>query len=1548
MNGHRGHDSTTTLPCSTTRPLNNPGDGASTVKIPAFLNSLPRWLLKVPCNIQVFLRSILMTRVRSVDTTSMSRSTWPMPLPFPEVFKAGCHSKVSRSHVKRLVSLQIMVLDWFVLGRPTAAPDYIRIGSKLTARQWRVVRRFEDLVLDGNTPQFIDAKDMGRSAAKNESHEEALGALCRAASMVHVFDNYGGGNLRRPGYFNDEWLRCGSLVGRLPRGNPCTAKPIVSSRITVPDCPRFDPIDLLDSVTKEKYLKPKATGYNPQDVGIPPRVQLRASAPERLLLLKKLCGAGMLRPLVNGSFATGFENGMFAVNKDAERDRLVLDSRASNMLDPGQSVWSQAMASATALAGIYLQPKHVLTASGEDLKDYFYQFVVSEERIEKNVLCTKLSQREASYVFEQHFSEEQCPLAVGLSTLAMGDICAVEFAQCSHLALCLRNHVMKVNEIITLKGSIPRGLLHTGIIVDDLIILEQMTKECYDTMPPGSSNGSKRTAKARGAYVAASLPHNPKKGFVDELHSRFWGIEIDGLKGTLRSSSLRLWPTCLITMRVCSLGLATVGLLEALAGSWVALLSIRRRLFSVMEIVFEPLGIDDQKAVIRLSPELKDELISFVVIATLAVVNLRAEAAEFVVATDASTSALAAVKANLDSPIVEELTRHCLRKGAWSKLLLPHAAWLRQKGLLDVEDELPEGAFKSNPLWETMARSLTYTTSWKKMVRRDKHINILELQAFLKEEKRLCESKGGLRIPFALDSQVALGTVVKGRASSRVLNDLMRQSMAFPLGADVYEFFMYYPSEFNRADGPTRDRDPDGPDLEKPAWMSELAKGKYDLFDAWMDQNCRHFVRSSIPFDEIGCNLDIKPNRIARRLQRSRQKLNGSSQITSGTMRPSAVAGELHEAPVTKSTNDQCSKESEPYPQRHRWACDDSPAGVCSSQNRVSSGAAPRRSSILSEEALQLLDALPKSQFFFSPGFKDFTVPGALDLFSGRCGVAREMIACGAPWILVYDIERGPGQDLLQQEVRDVIRKLLMLGAFSTLGAAPICSSFSVAVTPPVRSSQFPRGLPGLRRNIRVKVQQGNSHNDFVYELVVIAEGMSVYYWIENPDTSWWWRQKKWRRFRSTLSPHIFRCCFCRFGTRWKKPTRIATNTKIRGLKLWCTCRTPHTVLRGNHPTRRIPWTLVAQPYPRGLCRILAAALCIEAQWCTGDKLNIAGCARVGSLRIGEAANPGPRRRVHRDGTLEDQPLQRPQTLALEARLLNEFLQWVRGYVNYNTEELFSLLPEFLATCLRCYGDLLYQTGGALSNLRHLLLAAQRWRPAVRPFMSQAWEMVDRWSAITPVNHRIPVPEVLVKAMCAISWHWGWYAWTGATILAFYGAGRLGEVLKCSREDLLLPEDLLEPSDSPTFLRLRQFKSKNRQPAKVQHMRISDATASRILSRIFIKVPMTSLLFDSTPYQYRKRWDAILATLGFDAKSGLTPGGLRGGSAVFHYRKGKPIGDLLWLLRLRSQSTLESYLQEVASLNVLAKLPESMRRSVFATAAIFDHLAAAKLQPGLL
>ena len=559
------------------------------------------------------------------------------------------------------------------------------------------------------------------------------------------------------------------------------------------------------------------------------------------------------------------------------------------------------------------------------------------------------------------------------------------------------------------------------------------------------------------------------------------------------------------------------------------------------------------------------------------------------------------------------------------------------------------------------------------------HINVLELRAHLREEKMLAATHRSLRIPFGIDSQVALGALTKGRAASKALNAELQKTLAYPLGSDLYGNYMYFLSEHNRADGPTRRRAVDDPDAELPVWWTSLSAGDPTLFDRWMRMHASEFCDDGPPFDELcsSTGIDLKPRR-SKQLRPSR-----------GLVLQARVKREKVEA--------------------EEWKYG-------------------RYETLLCDEALAVLYSFDRSQFFLPDNFEGFKMPGAIDLFSGCFGVAKEMIRYGCPWVLCFEWNRSRDEDLLDPAVRQKIEQLLRLGAVESLGAAPICASFSTAVTPPVRSARFPRGLPSLSGTMKVSVMQGNSHNDFLIVLVDICIEAKIAFFIENPDESWWWwRQRKWRRFRSSTSQHLFRLCFCRFGTPWQKATRIATNTALRGLKMWCQCHQRHTVLRGMHPIRKIPMTRVAQPYPAGLNRLLAIALCSFAGWCKKDKLNVAGCARTGSIRVGEATNPGPRSRrwVPRSGNLEDLPVQTSTTLALEARLLDEFLDWCNSSLaTIQAQELFQKVPSFLALTLRCYGNFLFQYGGALSNLRHVLIAAQRWQPLVRPFMATAWEIV--------------------------------------------------------------------------------------------------------------------------------------------------------------------------------------------------------------------------------
>lgn len=130
---------------------------------------------------------------------------------------------------------------------------------------------------------------------------------------------------------------------------------------------------------------------------------------------------------------------------------------------------------------------------------------------------------------------------------------------------------------------------------------------------------------------------------------------------------------------------------------------------------------------------------------------------------------------------------------------------------------------------------------------------------------------------------------------------------------------------------------------------------------------------------------------------------------------------------------------------------------------------------------------------------------------------------------------------------------------------------------------------------------------------------------------------------------------------------------------------------------------------------------------------------------------------------------------------------------------------------------------------------------------SPCWDLVAKWESVEPVSHRVPVPEGLVRAMVVVAWQLKWYGWAGITLIAFYGAGRVGEVLKCCREDLLFPSDILDKDHEGLFLRLRQFKSLGRQPARTQRMEIRDAAAVSLLSRIFEGFPRHLRLYQGSP-----------------------------------------------------------------------------------------------------
>eukprot|EP00439_Symbiodinium_sp_Y106_P053070 s5693_g7.t1 len=120
--------------------------------------------------------------------------------------------------------------------------------------------------------------------------------------------------------------------------------------------------------------------------------------------------------------------GLFAVLKDTKRDRLILDSRPANVLEEPPHFWTSSLAGASALLPIVLEPGQVLRISAAALRDFFYFFAVSQQRLQRNVIKARQALDLFGYSCEK-FKGADGLVRVGLSTLAMGDSSACEFAQ---------------------------------------------------------------------------------------------------------------------------------------------------------------------------------------------------------------------------------------------------------------------------------------------------------------------------------------------------------------------------------------------------------------------------------------------------------------------------------------------------------------------------------------------------------------------------------------------------------------------------------------------------------------------------------------------------------------------------------------------------------------------------------------------------------------------------------------------------------------------------------------------------------------------------------------------------------------------------------------------------------------------------------------------------------------------------------------------------------------------------------------------------------------
>ena len=266
---------------------------------------------------------------------------WPMPVPYPGLHKPGGRRGDRDVPRKLALNATVLVLSWLYLGQPGALsqPGPLALGSTLSKEQWAIVGTLERNTEAWNSQPLVGPADMGRSAAKVESCEEILRALeVRAASVASTTD-------RRPtGAAQAEFLASESY-GTLGI-EPCVlAQPIKADRLRFLGRPEFDPMPFLDKGSREVYQHPLRFARELPPEEQVPRTQVRCSRSEALKLLHVLDASGRLALRPASATRPRLYNGLFAIAKDLERDRMILDARGPNQVESTEQPWLRSMAS---------------------------------------------------------------------------------------------------------------------------------------------------------------------------------------------------------------------------------------------------------------------------------------------------------------------------------------------------------------------------------------------------------------------------------------------------------------------------------------------------------------------------------------------------------------------------------------------------------------------------------------------------------------------------------------------------------------------------------------------------------------------------------------------------------------------------------------------------------------------------------------------------------------------------------------------------------------------------------------------------------------------------------------------------------------------------------------------------------------------------------------------------------------------------------------------------------------------------------------------------
>ena len=585
----------------------------------------------------------------------------------------------------------MVTLNWLALGQCRSPPDHARLGHPLSPGQHELLERLEDLVDYYLLCGEVTLDSLGRASEKLRNLSASIFSLPTVSSCLNfeditsflesirvAFDSFS--REKHSKYRSTksdpeqdtepaELQRSGKPSERIRvSANACSAKPVIASRIKWKLAPSFDREPYLtDPIVKKAYKDPDFLRKPEHTWPRLGRAEVYAERDEVLVLAGKWDSLGASRLVPCDSIRDDEAVGLFAVAKDAEFDRLILNRTVVNSRSFGYSRFTKTIAPGYLITMIALSPSERLLISSDDLCEFYYTFRVSAKRAGRNAIGIRFHHSEVSHLQCFNPSLHTGYVYVCLGTLAMGDALAVEIAQQSHMNLLrFKAGCMMEGECLQYRTAIPRGPFYELLTIDDHIGLQKvpLVKE----QSPKPTRDVEVFERAGKAYMDVGLTAHPGKRQRQASSAVVLGAEVDGLRGRVSAPRSRIVLLSFLTAVIIQKGHATKKLIQGLLGCWTHILLFRRPAFAIVDKLYSEGAALHEDTVFKLSKESKNELLCLCLLAPTLQTNMRTTTPSAVYMMDASPFGGGICRAISTQSATDEFWRRSEQRGFYTKL----------------------------------------------------------------------------------------------------------------------------------------------------------------------------------------------------------------------------------------------------------------------------------------------------------------------------------------------------------------------------------------------------------------------------------------------------------------------------------------------------------------------------------------------------------------------------------------------------------------------------------------------------------------------------------------------------------------------------------------------------------------------------------------------------------------------------------------------------------------------------------------------------------------